>query len=346
MGDVLDTSYSNGKPMQTVPLVTIHKSTQLLKKQGNRSVGEGMMEYLTELSLYINGDCRQNCEICTGAFKQFPCCTKAKMGKNQLELSKIQDLLKQLAACKLLNINILGGDILAYEKWAELVKTLDIYPVQKTVVAHYMNMTNSSEHLKMLNPEFSRLKIPVTFPIHQKKLQVVQKTIKNAGIPATFTFILQNEREYKLAEACITTQQIRDCDFKPFFNGHNLEFFQQNVFFQKEEILESKPSLRDIYQNTEVNSLNFGRLTIFSNGHIHANPNAPRLGILGTDSLYDVLYKEMYHGRSWRRIRRNVAPCKSCTLQAVCPPLSNYTHAVGQNDLCFKGITNGKSHEK
>ncbi len=350
MGDLLDTSFSRRKPVQMVPIVTIRKNVQLLKKQGNRSVGEGIMEYLSELSLYINSECRRDCGICAAAYKQFPCCTTQKAGKRELELSKIRELLKQLVSSTLTNINILGGDILAYGEFEELVDTLYKYPgytdkgqpghrVQKTFVAHYLNVAAGSGRLGALKPQSSLLKIPVTYPIDKEKLEAALEAVKAAGIDTTFIFILQNEAEYDAAEALITTLQIPGYKFLPFFNGKNLEFFQQNVFFEKKEILESKPSLRDIYQNGEVNSLNFGRLIVFSNGHIHANANAARLGILASDSIYDVLYKELYHGRSWRRIRKHAATCKGCTFQSVCPPLSNYTYAVGRNDLCFKGIT-------
>ncbi len=339
MGDLLDTSYSKGRPIQTVPIVTIRKNARLLKIQGNRSVGENMMEYLSELSIHINSECRRDCGICSAAYRQFQCCTTEKSGNRELELLKIQVLLKQLAPGSLSKINILGGDILTYGKLEELIETLNIYPVNKTFIVQYENLSDKTNILRTLVPQSTILKIPVTFPIDKEKLLGALETVKTTGIDAAFTFILQEEAECEEAEALITSLQIPNYDFKPFFNGKNLDFFQRNVYFEKEEILDSKPSLREIYQNSEVNSLSFGRLTIFSNGHIHANVNAPRLGILGADSIYDVLYKELYHGRSWRRIRKNVAPCKGCNFNSLCPPLSNYVYAVGRNDLCFKGIS-------
>jgi len=337
MGDLLDTAHSQGKPIKTVPMFSIHKNVQLLKKQGNRSVGEGMMEYLTELFLYSNGDCPQDCHICKTAFKQFPCCTKVNSTKHGSKLSVLQDLFNQLAAASLTNINILGGNILAHEPLADLVTTLNRLPCQKTYYCHYLNTVNHLHLLKMFNSKSSMLKIPVTFPLDEEKLTAILEEVKNTAVSATFMFILQDEAEYEWAEKMIISRQIPHYEFKPFFNGKNMAFFRQNVFFSKEEILESKPSLRDIYQNSVVNSLNFGRLTIFNNGDIHANANAARLGTLGKSSLYDVLYKEMYHGKSWRRIRSNITPCKSCTFQSVCPPLSNYAFAIGRSDLCFKG---------
>jgi pseudo-rSAM protein len=83
-----------------------------------------------------------------------------------------------------------------------------------------------------------------------------------------------------------------------------------------------------------VNPFHFGTLTVLSNGSIYANVNTQRLGSLNGGSLHDVVYKEMYRGKSWRRIRKKVEPCKFCTFDALCPPLSNYEYALGRNNLC------------
>jgi pseudo-rSAM protein len=106
------------------------------------------------------------------------------------------------------------------------------------------------------------------------------------------------------------------------------------VFVDKEDLQEAKPTCREIYARQLVNPLHFGTLTVLSNGHIHANINVSRLGILNHDSIYEVVYKEMYRGNSWRRIRKRVEPCKRCTFEALCPPLSNYEYAFGRNNLC------------
>lgn len=339
MGDLLGTSWSDGKPVQTVPIVTIEKSVERLKGKDRRSVGEGLMEHLSELFFYINSRCSQDCRICQAAYKQFPCCTRAKGGSRELSTALIETLLIQVTASSISKINIHGGDITEFKELNKLVHLLEKNTAKKTYVVHYKNMAARGERLGILTPGHSHLKIPVTFPLDKASLEAALEVLGKIAVEATFCFIIQSEAEYDAAEALISTLAIPDYTFLPFFNGENLEFFQQNVFFEKDEILQSKPSLRDIYQNGEVNSLNFGRLSVFGNRHLHANPNAPRLGILGKDSIYDVLYNELYRGKSWRRVRKHQQPCKGCTFREVCPPLSNYTHALGRNDLCFKGIS-------
>lgn len=345
MGDLLDTSFSMGKPVQIVPAVTIRKNARLLKRQGNRSVGENMMKYLSELFLYIESQCRWGCGMCHQAYKQFPCCTAAKAGKGEWEPETVREQMQHLASTSLSNINILGGDILAYPKFEELADILNNIGrwdqqgqvIQKTYVTYYKSVADRGARMTTLDSHSSLVNMLVNFPVDSGKMRDALKLAKSTDVRTTVVFIVQNQSELDAADAMITEMQIQDYRFQPFFNGKNLDFFRQNVFFEKEEILASGPSLRDIYQNSEVNSLNFGRLTVFNNGHIHANANESRLGILGGDSYYDILYKEMYHGKSWRRVRKYAVTCKGCTFQSLCPPLSNYTYAVGQNDLCFKG---------
>lgn len=341
MGDLLDASFSYGKPFQPMPILTIRKDVKYQKKEDIRSVGENMMSYLTEVFLYINGDCRQNCHICIGAYKQFPCCTAAKSRNGELDILKIKELFGELAGSALTRLNILGGNIFNHTQLDELLETVNSVPAEKNIHAHYLNVLEAGEQLKMLKrlkPGTATLKTLVTVPIDEEKLKTVQDMVRECGIQPSFVFIIQDENEFEKAEAVISALNIADCEFQPFYNEADPDFFKENVFTDKEEILESKPELKDIYTNSLVNSLNFGRLTILSNGSIYANVNASRLGVLGRDSIYDVLYKEMFHGKSWRRVRKNVAPCKSCTFEALCPPLTNYTHAVGRNNLCHREI--------
>jgi pseudo-rSAM protein len=334
MGDLIDRSYSKGKPVQMMAIIKIKKDVKYLKRTDTRSVGEDLMESLNQIFLYINDECEQDCDICSKGYKQYPCCTTKKNGKGEQDITKIKKLLEEISSCPLINLNILGGDIFKYSKFKELTGIINHLPAQKIYHAHYLNVTKENSQLKFLNPRSSSLKILVPFPVNEEKLKSVLEIVMNTRLSSKFVFILQSEEEFEKAEFLISSLQIADHEFQPFFNGKNLDFFMEGVFTEKEEILTSKPKMKDIYANSVVNSLNFGRLTILSNGHIHANVNAPRLGILGKDSIYDVLYKEMYHGKSWRRVRKNVDPCKHCTFQALCPPLSNYTYAMGRNNLC------------
>ncbi|MCP4220258.1 MAG: TIGR04150 pseudo-rSAM protein [bacterium] len=338
MGDLIDVSYSNRKPVQMMPRVKVLKDIDKLKENSVRSVGEGVMDYLAEISLYITNLCGQNCGFCNSAYTQITCCTGGERKKRQLQLSRIINLIPNQAASSIDNINILGGDIFMYSELDGLVAFLNSLPVRKTYYAHYLHIINNVDKLELLSAEQSAIKILVPPATELSALKRTLEIIRNSSLTSKFVFILQGESEFERAEQLILNLNIGDCEYLPFYNGENLDFFKENVFTSIEDILESKPRLKDIYINTAVNKLDFGALTVLSSGGIHANVNRPRLGVLGKNTLYEVLFKELAEGKSWRRVRKNATPCKSCTFEALCPPLSNYNYAFGKSNLCDRGI--------
>lgn len=337
MGDLIDTSYAKGKPVQMMPIIKIQKDVKYLKKKSNRSIGEDLMGNLNQIFLYINNECEQNCDNCSKGYKQFPCCTKENR-KGELDISKIKKLLDEISSCSLVYINILGGNIFYYSNFKGLTGIINQSSYQKNYYSNYLNILENNANLKYINPRSSVLKILLPSPINEEKLKATIEIVKNSRLNSRFVFIVQSEEEFEKASSVISAVGIENPDFQPFFNGKNLEFFRKNVFITKKEILGAKPAMKDIYANSVINKLNFGRITILPNGYIYANINASRLGILGKDSIYDALYKEMYHGKSWRRIRKNVASCKSCVYEALCPPLTNFSYSIGRDNLCFKSL--------
>lgn len=334
MSELIDVECSKGKPVQMKPEATIVKDIDKLKNEHNRSGGEDIMGYLTEISLYINNMCPQNCSVCGAGYRQFPCCASRNNKNGTLAPVTVQNLFASLIGASLRNINILGGDIFAYPGFEDLAALLNRIRVRKTIYNHYLSFQAGSEKLKWINPRSSLMKILVTYPLNPEGLITTLETVTKTPLLYEFIFIIRDEQEYRQAEEAVKTVQIPYYSYQPLYTGENLDFFKENIFMGKDEILTSKPKMRDIHINSVVNKLNFGRLTILSNGDIYANVNGSRLGILGKDSIYDVLYKEMYHGKNWRRIRKQVQPCKSCTYQDLCQPLSNYSYAIGKNNLC------------
>ena len=69
------------------------------------------------------------------------------------------------------------------------------------------------------------------------------------------------------------------------------------------------------------------------NGDTYANVNYPALGNIYTDSIYDIVCKEIEEGASWFRIR-NQEPCNKCVYQWLCPPPSDFEIVIGRPNLC------------
>jgi pseudo-rSAM protein len=199
---------------------------------------------------------------------------------------------------------------------------------------HYLNAAGKNDRLRFAAEHGVRLKVPVTFPLNNKKMEETLDTFSATNIKFTLLFPVRNVEEFQMADELIKKFQPLTSEFHPLFDGSNLDFFRENLFIQKEDIEKERPSLKEIHARGVVNAFNFGNLIIRPDGRCYANVNAVPLGELGKDSLYNILFKEMEHGRSWRKIRKYISPCKSCTFEKLCPPISNYNSVIGRYNLC------------
>lgn len=120
----------------------------------------------------------------------------------------------------------------------------------------------------------------------------------------------------------------------PVLNDDNKPFFSNNVFTRKEDLFGC--GKRDIFRNQKLNSNFYGKFLVLPNGHIMTNINARKA--LGTisDSVYEMIYKELMEGESWLRTR-DKSGCRVCRYKYLCPSLSNYELYLKKDDLCFMG---------
>jgi len=334
MGDLMDMKYSKGKPIQMTPIVKIQKDVKFLKADNIRTVGEKMMEYLTQISLYINNRCSQNCMICRKAYRQFLCCTTGNAKFKELDINHIRNVFEDTKNCSLTNVNILGGNIFDYSTLTNLLSYLNNLDIKKTYFVHYLNAAINRNRIRELIGKNTRLKLPVTFPLDKEKYKAALDAAVSVGLETIPIFIVQCKEEFENAENLLAKYPVSSPIFRAFYNGNNINFMTDSIFIDKDEIEAAHPTLKDIYVNSAINSLNFGKLTILSNGYIYANVNAANLGILEHHNIYDVVFKELKEGKSWRKVRKNVSPCKKCSFEMLCPPISDYSIVMHRYNLC------------
>lgn len=340
MGDLIDSQCSSGKPIQMPPYVKIQKDVKYLEADSSRSVGEEVLTYLTEITFYLNDRCSQGCSLCHQAYKQLICCTAGTQANKELNYNDISRLFNELNSCLNLDtVNICGGNILTYSQLEILVALLASFAkYQVNYFIHYLNIIDHADRLPLLISANSHLKIIVSFPLDEEKLKQTFELACQAGITATPVFFIQKEKEYKQAEAFLAKNApfipANDSRFHAFYNGKNLDFLKKNVYTERQDIEGARPSLKDIYMRGALNATYFGKLVVLVDQKIYADVNSQSLGLLGQNSIYDVLFKEMEQGKSWRRLRKNASPCKNCNFEKLCPPLSNYHKIISKNNLC------------
>jgi len=344
MGDLLDVRYSSAKPMQMVPHVKIQKDIELLNKEQERTAGENIMSYLSEVFIYLNASCPQQCRMCGYAYLQFPCCTARPDRNTELPIHMIESLLEECAYSKLKEIHLLGGDLLLYSQWEPLTERLDQSPARKFFWLHYLNAASRLTDLKRLKMKNSCVKMPVSFPLRADRLITALQSFQDLEITVVPVPVIGDDREYEEAEALLSTLWKGNAEYIPVYRSgnsesgertSNIDFFKENFFISRQDIEELKPDLKSIYMSGVINTADFGKITVTSEGEVFANINNPPLGKLGKEALADMLVKELKGRNSWRFTRKDVKPCKNCAYLNLCPPITNYNRAIGQYHMCF-----------
>jgi pseudo-rSAM protein len=92
--------------------------------------------------------------------------------------------------------------------------------------------------------------------------------------------------------------------------------------------------MKQIAINKILNQNDFGKITILSNGNIHANLNNNSIGNIMKNTIEDTITIEMFSKNSWFKTREHLNPCKNCIYCLLCPPVSNYEYIFRKYNLC------------
>lgn len=150
-----------------------------------------------------------------------------------------------------------------------------------------------------------------------------------------FEYILYVESydEYEFVNSFASKFETKKMFIKPKYNKMNIEFFRDNVFLSKEDILSSGLKIKDILMNKMINIFDYGKINIFSNGDAYANIHHSKLGNVFEQSIYEIVQREVDKGTSWFCVRDKF-PCNKCLYQWLCPSPSNYELEIGITNLC------------
>jgi len=323
MGGLIDGAQE--KPIQLMPVLNLQRDIEKLQKDRERFTGEDVLHYLLELNIYVNNTCNSQCPLCATCFRQTMCCTS---NNEQQHLSKetLQNVFTQIQHAPVGKLNILGGNILQYAHYAALETILQPFKERVYLWLHYLNVAKA-ETL------FSGFKydIPVTFPVNETEFSACLERLNSED--ATFHFFITGENDYNQAERLFNTYTIRNYRLHPIHTGVNRRFFEENVYLTKEDIFSNPLSFREIFARQKLNTNFFGSLTLMPDGKVYANVNSPVLGNIETDSMLDLINKEMNENTAWRKTR-NATPCTDCLYQFLCPSPANYEQAIGKPNLC------------
>ena len=326
MGELLSQHTHLIKPVILLPILSLNLDVEKFKDKENVDLflARDISKYLLDVNVVLNNSCQQQCRHCHSYYRQFFCCSIGCKSES-LSLDSLVNLLRQISFFPVRTINITGGNIYHYQ-YLDVFNTLN--KDDKKVFNFYVHYLNYQE-----NPYIDNQKIHliVNTPVNKDKLHKVYSLTKEKDIK--YHIVVENEEQYDELESALTELGIEDFEVHPYYNGRNIQFFEDNVFLSKEDIVASTISMREIFRNQKLNANSFGSLYVLPNGDIKANLNEETIGHLGKDRIIDVINHEMMQNTAWRKVRSS-EPCQDCVYQYLCPPLSNYERLLHRQNLC------------
>lgn len=346
MGDFYEIEDEEKKPVQFFPKPVLELKTEdELSGFGIQPIlaEDNYENYLYELTLQITNECELNCSMCGDAFKQFTCCRSGSPVRH-LPIGMFQNLLTQLEEhFRLHTMNITGGDLFKHPDFSRLVKELNQTGFEKHYYFHYINLARYIDHpdfplLFNDRKEKNTINILVDFPVEREEFEWVCKNLQGVNIP-TFHFAVQSDNELGELETILTENGIDNFTVKPYYNGQNLDFFQENVFIKRDFIDQKVMSMRQIHANREINPVKIRKLGIACTGEIYSDMNHGCLGHLDQFKLIEIIgFSFNRDDSSWRHTRSRFRRCSDCVFQYFCPPISNYEMVIDRPSLCWKSI--------
>ncbi len=164
-----------------------------------------------------------------------------------------------------------------------------------------------------------------------EQIKIINKTLNKENVK--YIFITSSEIDYHNYINNASIFKLSNFEVKPYFNGLNLKFFQENVFNDVEDIISQDQTIYTILEKKYFSSLLYGKMIMLPNGEIYTNMNANSLGNI---SLINKIHKSLLqeNNQTWYLSRNNLTPCSYCLFSELCPPVSNYELAMKTNNLC------------
>ena len=310
------------RPVSLKPILKVQNKKEYYELHHTKGHGGEILQNLHELTFYINGSKYGSNEY----FKQhiFP----LKDNQHILDSSKILSFIGNSRNPLLTNINLVG-DLFSYPDFEQFISSISDFSVQCTIHITIQDVLDNLPKIKEINWS-SRIQ----FNILVDAIFDVS-FIQDIPCPFSITAFVFSEEEYTQLSDMFETLSLdenQSIRYIPLYNKENLDFFESNVFVEKDELEHIGLSKDEIFMRQALNINDFGKLTILSDGMVYANVNEPPLGSID-NTPYSIVYKEFTEGKSWFKVRDKM-PCCDCVYQWLCPSPSNYEIVIGKPNLC------------
>jgi len=339
MGDLVQINNNYIPPIQIKPVPKILSENNNGSNEYLRSKKD-ILKYLTTISIYINNKLTKNEIKINKLSNQYLLNSGNEKSNNILKFEIIVKLLEECKNSSLSLLNILGGNILKYPSLSKLLNYLSEKKIKTNlhfIYSQFINNRQTIEHI-ITNYSINKLIIHV-YPIKLHTIKDIYKISKKKLDGFVINFYISNLEEYNLIAKEIEEKNFNNLIYKikPIVEKGNYQFWADEIFWDRNDIFNMGIKKNEIFANYELNSLEFGKLIIKSNGDVFANVNNKSLGNICNDKIINSVFNEYKLGESWFKIRKDVKPCNNCVYNLFCPPISNFEYIFNKNNLCNIG---------
>ncbi|MBS5908304.1 MAG: TIGR04150 pseudo-rSAM protein [Dysgonomonas mossii] len=328
MADIIETTLTNGSPLQFTPILNIQNSKNRFISDPNRTIGENLLIHLHEVSFFLkdishfSNKCYPISSTEVDPYTTYP--------KYSLDLRLIQLFLEQIKIKEDLTVNIIIKNPSEYKEWSNLIAYLNKLPFKKRYIIHIDNLYINNDFDTVID---DRSIVNYVIDLSNPCTLVKLSSIKNINNKNEYSFLAYREDDIIQIEHFIDKYKDTKYHVIPIYNNLNIDFFRENVYLTEDDILESPISMKQIFINQSINIESFGRLSVVPNGDVYSNIFHKAIGNVKKDTILGIINYEMNHGTSWLSVRDDF-PCNECHFQWLCPTPSIYELILKKINLC------------
>ncbi|NVO11648.1 MAG: hypothetical protein HXX16_16925 [Bacteroidales bacterium] len=325
LGDIID--IKDGKLPFLIPpnFFKVEKSRSYLSENGIRNFKDNILDYIFNLDFYMG-------------------LALSKSNRNTFPHLYPDNIIKEIC----------------FDEWNSCINDYKIRTNLQSINIYIASSINESPiFIKRLEESFESTYINIHIPYnlsndyvgsYNKLLYFPSSKIEDTRVLRNFVnevsesdriiFIVESEKHFSIVEKIASKNSLDNYSVYPHFNGKNNTFFQSNVYMRHADLLEDKPSMIDLFRNSELNSNDFGRIVIDSFGNYQTNVLGEPLGNLKNENLQKIVFNCLSSTNStWFQTRNRIIPCSECIYNQICPPISSYERSMNKMDLCWKNLS-------
>lgn len=319
-GNIVVAEKGKRKPVFLVPELKLQK--KMKKTDLFLETNENMLQYLHEVDIYVNDGQHYN--------QQF---SKKEVDLKNISYPNLLQFLNTFINKSSVNtINILGDYPLEYPYIESLMELLHKTKTSMTLSLRLSQVLDNEKKLSALTSFLRQINIIVEPKFGLNNIFNVINLTKSIKISTAWKFKISSVKEYNKVENIINSKEIENYEILPFFNGFNIDFFEEYVYLTEDNILNTPLTKREIFARQVINTNYFGKLIIKSDGLVYTNLHQTALGTINNTSN-ELVCKELNGSSSWLKIR-DKEPCSNCVYRWLCPSPSDYELELNKPNMC------------